>query len=442
MNRTINNNSQFSQKATKDDEPLEDILRKLTEEQNPGKTNQKWSLTVTSPVRDTTVTEMGNTRSVTSWQTSQSGPVRSEVITKETVSRSTPYSQNETSAMQRSQLPSGWTGSQRSPPEATAVNKWGLSKPRMWSCEDRKNEMRKQESPHQRIVHLLGQESSESAPVALVRSAETRQSLDGPTKVFTSSRAEYHPRPHDTLVRSKSTDYRNCASDSEDPMSWLEEQHSKLRIKRDATMWRQRSQQERRLLSELKTAQNTIRRNKRSQSDTEDTVPDDFRPIAISGRTLNQVHENIGQFDQFGPRDRIRTNGYVVKGGQRRLNESEIRDSDLSRVEDRQAVLPQRRTESPGHELSSGYTGTVIRNGRAPVESSRSNGTMSPTTPKRGESSREAVSQALENNFATMKVQGQSLSCLPECIYLLNGSNSRVQKKTTHRSGCCKLNLS
>lgn len=431
MNRMISSNSQ---KATKDDEPLDDIVRKLLEEQNLGNRNQKWSLTVTSPVRGTTVTELGNSQSVTSWQTSQPGPARSQMVAMETVSTSTPLSQTETSSIQRSQFPSGLTGSQRSPPE-TAGNKWGLSKPRMWSCEERKNEVRRQESPHQRIVHLLSQELPESASAARVHSPVTQQPSDGSTaKGSASGRAEYHPRFHDTLARSKSSDYRNCASDSEDPMSWLEEQHSKLRMKRDGTMLRQRSQQEKRLLSELKTAQNTIRRNKRSQSDTEDASPDDYRVNAINGQTLNQVRVNIGQRSgtQFGPRDQIQTNGFVAKGCQRRTNESEFRDIDVSRVEDRQGVVQQRwGTEHPRHGLSSSYTGTIIRNGRAPVETSQSNGVMSPPTPRKGERTLEAVTQTLENNFTTMKRQGQFLLFLPIRMPLpLNGLCSRLQKQS------------
>lgn len=411
MNLTVNrSNSRFLQKGTSEDVPLDDILRELMQEQkslDSCKTfdNSRHHLAAKHQMCSNTGTVGGRLGADNCRLAVDSGPCQSQFM-RGTISRSTVH---------------------RSPQE-TECNKWGLSKPCMWSNAETRTETTGREhlytveTPGQRLVKMLSQEENE--PRFRIHSPDQPSASKETLHVNALGLNGGVQRPHDTLVRSKSYGYRNCASDTEDQMSWLEEQHSKLRSKREGAVLKHRTQQERRLISELKSAQNTIRSNKRSQSDTEDMSPDgrdEFRAHLQNARAVDHYRENIGTATGRGYTDQ--TVRSPIHGVEFSSNQHGMKIGNSHHIENRMQMLQMNHQLSPDHlQHING-----LRNDQRSFESSMSNGfgsPASPATPVRGESSRLAVRQANESNITNGPGEiSFSLGCFFSyitCIYDYN----------------------
>lgn len=405
MNLTVNrSNSRFLQKGTSEDVPLDDILRELMQEQkslNSCRTfdNSRHHLAAKHPLCSNTGTVGGKLSADNCRLAVDSGPGQSQ-NTKGTVIRST---------VQRS-------------PQETECNKWGLSKPCMWSNAETRTETTGREhsytveTPGQRLVRMLSQE--ENDPRFHVRSPDRPLTSKETLHVNALGLNGTVQRSHDTLVRSKSYGYRNCASDTEDQMSWLEEQHSKLRSKREGAVLKHRTQQERRLISELKTAQNTIRCNKRSQSDTEDMSPDgrdEFRAHLQNARAVDHYRGTIGTTGRGYPDQTVRN---PVHGVEFSSNQHGTKFGNSHHIENRMQTLQMNQQLSPDHlQRING-----LRNNQRSFESFASNGfgsPASPATPVRGESSRLAVKQANESNITGTNGPGEISFSLRRLFFLI-----------------------
>lgn len=284
MNSMTSNTSQFLRKGNPEDDPLDDILHELLQEQ---KMLNSYKTLDSSKQHSATKHSMYNTGTGSYklgpsdlQRAANSGPAQSQIV-KATISRSTVHKS----------------------PQETDYNKRGLSKPHIWSNEETKTETYRKEfvgiveSSGQRLVHVVGQEFSNSGSSIRLRSPDQpSSSKEASYARALGSNAVFQKQPSYMLVRSKSFDYRNCVSDTEEQKSWLEKQHSKLRYKREGAMMKERLQHEKQLMSELKRAQNAITYKRQSRSDTEDISPDDrndFQTHLQNMRMIDQHHENM-----------------------------------------------------------------------------------------------------------------------------------------------------
>lgn len=284
INSMTSNTSQFLHKGNQEDAPLDDILHELWQEQ---KMLNSYKTFDNSKQHSAAKHSMYNTGTVSYklgpsdlQRAANSGPAQSQIV-KSAVSQSTVHES----------------------PQETDYNKRGLSKPCMWSNGETKTETNRKEfvgiveSSGQHSVHVVDQEFSNSgSSIRLCSPDQPLSSKEASCSRALGSDAVFQKQPCYMLMRSKSFDFRNCVSDTEEQKSWLEKQRSKLQYKREGAMMKERLQQEKQLMSELRRAQNAIGYKRQSQSDTEDISPDDrndFQTHLQSMHVVDQHHENM-----------------------------------------------------------------------------------------------------------------------------------------------------
>ncbi|XP_064598170.1 tensin-3-like isoform X3 [Liolophura sinensis] len=143
-------------------------------------------------------------------------------------------------------------------------------------------------------------------PASAIESSRSFQSLERERVRSPSSGAPTPPiRTHTLPYRSdfdtRSEDmymYRtvDSRSDSGQPLSWLQQQQTKLKTKQEGKDLHERSMQERRLVAELKGAQSNYRR--RAESETDET---DFSPLMNGPTSAFPIHRSasVGASDDI-----------------------------------------------------------------------------------------------------------------------------------------------
>ena len=189
----------------------------------------------TLPSKGSMTTNDGNSRTVVSWQTSQAGPTKSVTVTKETVSKS-PHVHTESVVTKKEEV------SSYAAPRPEGYTSWGsVKEKRVESTTERRSR-----------EHMSGERVTS-------------------------------PEDYDSRHYNGVSSQRGYASDSEDQLSWLQQQQAKLQAKRDGRKWHHRTDTEKKLVAELKNAQNSFTR-KRAQSEAEeDTIMQEYARQDRSG---------------------------------------------------------------------------------------------------------------------------------------------------------------
>lgn len=390
--RTTGGGTLRPEKPGNEQEQLDEILKELLGDQmnlrdhasssRPPTTPGNSLVPAVAPTRGVITTESDNMRTQLSWQTSQAGPTKSAMVARQTVAQPYPSTKVESDSMRYREM----TSAQRSPPEVE-VDKWGASERYAYEApsfrESRRVETHSETVRREEIIDQRASQRqllSTGEPLTWARTPSPSGAglwADRPALPNSSSPRHSTPyrddytssQPPHEPVRRTASDYRHYASDSEDPMSWLEEQRSKLRGTRTGGRpWKQRSPHEKQLVAELKSAQSAYYTTKRgAQSDTED------------GAT----------FDRYGRK------GYPRYGPAYSLDEPTL-DDTLT------------KSRFPGPQLSSTrYTFSTGPSYRQPVAQTRSSAPTSPVIPERGDSSREAVLRSQPSAREWLKSSGQ-----------------------------------
>lgn len=401
------------EKTGNEQEQLDEILKELLGDQMNLRDNAPATrhpstpgtslVPAVTPTRGTITTESDNMRTQLSWQTSQAGPTKSAMVARQTVAQPYPSAKVESDSMRYREM----TASQRSPREVE-IDKWGASERYAYEApryhESRRVETHSETVRREEIIDQASQRQYLSTGEPLTSARTPSPYGAGPRAeplMLPSSSSPRHSTPYREEymgsqvprepTRRTVSDYRLYASDSEEPMSWLEEQRSKLRT-RTGRPWKQRSPHEKQLVAELKSAQSAYYTTKRGvQSDTED------------GAT----------FDRYGRSDR---RGYPRYGPAHSLDEPTLDDTltrSYAREQERRTPDPyqynyETKSRIPGPQLSSTrYTFSTGPSYRPPVGLARSSAPTSPVIPERGDSSREAVLRSQTSAREWLKSSGQ-----------------------------------
>ena len=227
---------------------LDEILNELLGEQmfQPDP-NARVSGTV-APNYGSITRQAGNQRTVLSWESAQQGPTKRAVVTKEIKSHS-PNTKTET----------------------VTVTKKEISAPRFSPSPTRKHS-KDAFSSYGTSSTMHSETHSESVRDRVGSPIRSPISSPTPSRLNTLPfRAEYDDRSMDSF---RSLDY---SSDSEVPSSWLQQQQQKLRAKRESKeSIAHRSEQEKRLVMELKNAQTSIKKKRAVNEADEQAVIEQF----------------------------------------------------------------------------------------------------------------------------------------------------------------------
>lgn len=363
-----------------------------------------------SPNYGSITTHSGNSRTVVSWQTSQSGPTKSMTVTKETVAEPSVNTKVETFTKRTEELsygkPSMVNGS------VTRDERDSFST--LGSVHDRTldSSFSRTESLNRDHVRSPANQDPMISPSSLGRvgSPPVASPIPPPRKYthvpyrvdYENQEAMYSEEPgYNEPVHMSS--YRGYASDSEEPMSWLERQQIKLRAKREGRTWRNRTEQERQLVTELRTAQTSLAR-RRAQSEVEEN------PILDQYSQPDFSTPNGPSFDSYSQDERYGRKPVSPDFRRKAMTPDPIRRSysvsDSQKSEKSYWVSGLERPpftthqtkytfsiSPPKHSVTNteAYLGNVTAKPPPSPAPGRSSAPGSPTIPQRGTSSREAV---------------------------------------------------
>jgi hypothetical protein len=91
-------------------------------------------------------------------------------------------------------------------------------------------------------------------------------------------------------TQSRMSEHRGYASDTEEPLTWLERQQAKLQARRDDRTWHKRSEQEKKLVAELRSAQNSLNHRRAVSDVEEDSIMQQYTKVNRS-----YVHNGVQQ---------------------------------------------------------------------------------------------------------------------------------------------------
>ena len=364
-------------------------------------------------------TRTDNSRTVVSWQTNRDGPHKSVQVTKQVVSQPEPNSRVESEVTRRlettsSKLPYGSTSGRNDDWNDFAADGYSSSH------ESRRVEARSEKVMNERVISPQRQTfNSRRTPPPAVSSSPSNDA--GPLLYSTPYRDDYQASRTSQPYTRTLSDYRNYASDSEDPMSWLEEQRSKLRTKHDGrSSWRVRNAREKQLVAELKSAQ-TMYSSKRSggtQSDVEDSGTFEYRrperfgrngpsqsvddELLVDDMTLRSTRRQYDQevpYNRHPPKSESFHQNYETK---KSFFVSGIERPPYTTQQTKYtfSVSPQRIDDG----VSPSFYGGTNRPPPAPV---RTSAPTSPVVPQRGNSSREAVLRTQSRNWQNNNYNGE-----------------------------------
>ena len=211
MSRSVVAPAQHNHNFLDDSSQLDDILKELMGDQHDPTPSTMTRLKGTTQNEGSITTHSGNSRTVVSWQTSQSGPQRS--VTSSTYSMQRPIA------------------------DSTLVAKEPFS--------------------YGVGAHSTGAHSTSTYE-------ETRQS--------TTSSVQRPTTPSRFTAHSSNGGYQNFEYLTEGEQSWLQEQQQKLQSMKDHRDMPRRTEQERKLVAELKSAQSTLTRRRAESEAEEDAV--------------------------------------------------------------------------------------------------------------------------------------------------------------------------
>lgn len=253
---------------------LDEILNELLNETSASPKKQPWSSDgkgIFDQPSGSITTQSGNSRTVISWQTNQAGPRKAVTTTKQ---------------MNADSLGRAGRGGGSTTWESQTLKTEGRS----WKmqAEEEEKTLRRSEETLRRenamspsALHQLQREGgstprktvkSPPPPPARRRLISADELGVGMQSSCLASRATTARRSDGEETASVRRDLtRNCASDSEETRSWLDEQRWKLESKRSGKSYQQHSRLEKQLISDLKShLVSSGKYTETTQSDTED----------------------------------------------------------------------------------------------------------------------------------------------------------------------------
>lgn len=330
-------------------------------------------------LQGTITTESDNMRTTLSWQASQAGPAKSALVTRQTVAQPTPHAKIESNSMRYRE-----STSQRQPPDVD-LDRWGATERYLYDApsykETRQFDTRSETMTREEIISAASAQrflvpgehvmpARTPSPSAGFRGEPPSHQLRSASPSFAVPRGQVPPPQRETLRRTVS-DHRRYASDSEDHMSWLEEQRSRLPSKNSGRRtWRQQLASEN---AELKSAQSAYYRSRRTaQSDTED-----------GGAT----YRRYGPSSSLDEPDTL-NRSYTF--------EHDPRSHESNAYNSYQYNYETKSSRYPPSQFGQGY--------RPPAY--RVSAPTSPVIPERGDSSRDAVLRSQTNAREWLKSSG------------------------------------
>jgi len=255
---------------------------------------------------------------------------------------------------------------------------------------------------------------AQEQPAALKESAQTSKSYNYVQESVADSGnvsrrpiLDRAPTPPTTGQRPLVADHRNYVSDSEDPLTWLDEQQARMRSTRRSGTWRERTVRERQLVAELQSAQNALA-TIRASSSTSGLRPRTHSESDGLDRNVTSSHyrtaplDRSSEYSDDGRHDDLASTRYRSSTTARRTSETSgsLRSGrDGYDVDQGHFVSgierPPYTTQQTVYTFSVGPQRTgSLEYGLSSNYSTLNNRTASPGIPDRKESSREAVQRS------------------------------------------------
>ena len=392
---TSENNNTLAQQNQLD-ELLNDLLSDKMFQSPSGTLERTKQKGLVIPNEGSITTQSGNSRTVVSWQTSQAGPSKNVIVTKETISQPSANKRVESVIKCAEEVSYGKTGQ---------IVNGSLSHDEL----DRSFGSSVHERSLESRASTLNREHLASPPMPpprdLTKSPLFRERMVSPTyrdNVTSPSFGSPTPPPRhhhlpyrvdyenrDAYGDSYSvSQYRGYASDSEEPLSWLERQQAKLQARREGRSWRKRSEQEKQLVSELRTAQSNLM-SRRAQSESDEATSYTQQNLFYTEPQFERRHISPEPLRKAMTPDPVRRS-HSVQGDSYRAEKSYF----VSGVERPPFTTHQTKYTFSVSPPKPAGNGESIRAKPPPSPNlGRSSAPNSPVIPQRGASSREAVAR-------------------------------------------------